>query len=90
MSKRRNKREQVYQAQLFVQRRGWQLLPPHGSPASEAMRPNSPYDPTIESMEECSDRFIVGVTPIDYGPGLLLMPFGFHLAVDTLPSGACK
>jgi hypothetical protein len=24
--------------------------------------------------------------PIDYGPVLLLMPFGFHLTVDTLPS----
>jgi hypothetical protein len=31
------------------------------------------------------DRFILGV-PIDYGPVLLLMPFGFHLTVDTLPS----
>src|SRR5215468_6144035 len=28
-----------------------------------------------------------GVAPIDYGPVLLLMPFGFHLTVDTLPSG---
>ena len=26
-------------------------------------------------------------SPIDYGPVLLLMPFGFHLAMDTLPSG---
>ena len=34
-----------------------------------------------------ADRFIVGVAPIDYGPVLLLMPFGFHLTVDTLPSG---
>ena len=25
---------------------------------------------------------------LDYGPVLLLMPFGFHLAVDTLPSGS--
>ena len=24
---------------------------------------------------------------LDYGPVLLLMPFGFHLAMDTLPSG---
>ena len=31
------------------------------------------------------DRFILGF-PIDYGPVLLLMPFGSHLAVDTLPS----
>ena len=28
-----------------------------------------------------------GVAPIDYGPVLLLMPFGFRLAADTLPSG---
>ena len=34
-----------------------------------------------------ADRFILGVAPIDYGPVLLLMPFGFHLTVDTLPSG---
>jgi hypothetical protein len=37
-----------------------------------------------------ADRFIAGAPPIDYGPGLLLMPFGFHLAVDTLPSGVCN
>ena len=34
-----------------------------------------------------ADRFIFGVAPIDYGPVFLLMPFGFHLAMDTLPSG---
>ena len=34
-----------------------------------------------------ADRFIFGVAPIDYGPVLLLKPFGFHLAMDTLPSG---
>jgi hypothetical protein len=33
-----------------------------------------------------ADRFIVEVAPIDYGPILLLMPFGSHLAMDTLPS----
>ena len=33
-----------------------------------------------------ADRFIFGVAPIDYGPVLLLMPFGSHLTVDTLPS----
>src|SRR5712691_9613250 len=26
-------------------------------------------------------------SPLDYGPVLLLMPFGFHFTVDTLPSG---
>src|ERR1700758_811786 len=25
-------------------------------------------------------------SPLDYGPVLLCMPFGFHLAMDTLPS----
>ena len=34
-----------------------------------------------------ADRFIFGVAPIDYSPVLLLMPFGFRLATDTLPSG---
>ena len=29
----------------------------------------------------------LGSYPIDYGPVLLLMPFGFHLTMDTLPSG---
>jgi len=33
-----------------------------------------------------ADRFIVGMAPIDSGPELLRKPFGFHLAVDTLPS----
>ena len=28
----------------------------------------------------------LGSYPIDYGPVLLLMPFRFHLTVDTLPS----
>jgi hypothetical protein len=32
-----------------------------------------------------ADQFILGF-PIDYGPVLLLMPFGSHLTVDTLPS----
>ena len=35
-----------------------------------------------------ADRFIGGAAPIDYGPVLLLMPFGSHLTVDTLPSEA--
>jgi hypothetical protein len=29
-----------------------------------------------------------GCAPIDYGPVFLRMPFGFHLTMDTLPSGA--
>jgi hypothetical protein len=37
-----------------------------------------------------ADRFIFGVASIDYGPVLLLKPFGFHLAMDTLPSGVLR
>src|SRR4051812_26140863 len=29
-------------------------------------------------------------SPLDYGPVLLLMPFRFHLTVDTLPSGVLQ
>ena len=29
-------------------------------------------------------------SPLDYGPVLLLMPFGFHLTMDTLPSGVLR
>ena len=41
----------------------------------------------LDLVPPLADRFIAGF-PIDYGPVLLLMPFGFHLAMDTLPSGA--
>jgi hypothetical protein len=34
-----------------------------------------------------ADRFIVEAAPIDYGLVFLLKPFGFHLTLDTLPSG---
>jgi len=33
-----------------------------------------------------ADRFIFEIALIDYGPVLLLMPFGSHLTMDTLPS----
>jgi hypothetical protein len=33
-----------------------------------------------------ADRFMIGMAPVDSGPELLRKPFGFHLAVDTLPS----
>jgi hypothetical protein len=33
-----------------------------------------------------ADRFIFEVALIDYSPALLLKPFRFHFAVDTLPS----
>jgi hypothetical protein len=51
------------------------------------MRTPSPRYCRLDLAPPLADRFIVGVAPIDYGPGLLLMPFGFHLTMDTLPSG---
>src|SRR6266849_9341543 len=52
------------------------------------MRTPSPPKCRLDLAPPLADRFICGVAPIDYGPVLLLMPFGFHLAMDTLPSGA--
>jgi len=50
------------------------------------MRTPSSQKCRLDLAPPLADRFILGC-PIDYGPVLLLMPFGFHLAVDTLPSG---
>ena len=50
------------------------------------MRTPSPPYCRLDLAPPLADRFIVGAAPIDYGPVLLLMPFGFHLAMDTLPS----
>jgi hypothetical protein len=50
------------------------------------MRTPSPPYCRLDLAPPLADRFILGVAPIDYGPVLLLMPFGFHLAMDTLPS----
>ena len=44
----------------------------------------------LDLVPPLADRFIVEVAPIDCGPVLLLMPFGFHLAMDTLPSGGLQ
>jgi hypothetical protein len=52
------------------------------------MRTPSPPYCGLDLAPPLADRFIFGVAPIDYGPVFLLMPFGFHLAMDTLPSGA--
>src|SRR5215472_13717865 len=51
------------------------------------MRTPSPSYGRLDLAPPLADRFIFGVAPIDYCPVLLLMPFGFHLAMDTLPSG---
>jgi hypothetical protein len=54
------------------------------------MRTPSPQKCRLDLAPPLADRFIFGVAPIDYGPILLLMPFGFHLAMDTLPSGVLQ
>jgi len=46
--------------------------------------PSSPKR-RLDLAPPLADRFISGF-PVDYGPVLLLMPFGSHLTVDTLPS----
>src|SRR5215470_9891495 len=51
------------------------------------MRTPSPPQCRLDLAPPLADQFIFGVAPIDYGPVLLLMPFGFHLTMDTLPSG---
>jgi hypothetical protein len=54
------------------------------------MRAPSSRKCRLDLAPPLADRFILGF-PIDYGPVLLLMPFGFHLVMvhlmDTLPSG---
>jgi hypothetical protein len=50
------------------------------------MRTPSPPYCRLDLAPPLADRFIFEVAPIDYGPVLLLMPFGFRLATDTLPS----
>jgi hypothetical protein len=51
------------------------------------MRTPSSWKCRLDLTPPLADRFILGIVPIDYGPVLILMPFGFHLTVDTLPSG---
>ena len=53
------------------------------------MRSPSSQKCRLDLAPPLADRFILGF-PIDYGPVLLLMPFGFHLTVDTLPSGVLQ
>src|ERR1700683_1990784 len=54
------------------------------------MRTPSPSYCRLDLAPPLADQFIFGVAPIDYSPVLLLMPFGFHIAMDTLPSGNCE
>jgi hypothetical protein len=50
------------------------------------MRTPSSLECRLDLAPPMADRFILGF-PIDYGPVLLLRPFGSHLTMDTLPSG---
>ena len=54
------------------------------------MRTPSPPYSRLDLAPPSADQFIFGVSPLDYGPVLLLMPFGFRLTADTLPSGYCR
>ena len=54
------------------------------------MRTPSPPISGLDLAPPLADRFVLGVAPIDYGPVLLLMPFGFRLTADTLPSGVLR
>jgi hypothetical protein len=49
------------------------------------MRAPSSQKCRLDLAPPLADQFILGF-PIDYGPVLLRRPFGFHLAMDTLPS----
>src|SRR6266404_1970248 len=51
------------------------------------MRTPSSQKCRLDLAPPLADRFILEIVPIDCSPTLLLMPFGFHLTVDTLPSG---
>jgi hypothetical protein len=42
------------------------------------MRTPSSRKCRLDLTPPLADRFILGIVPIDYGPVLLLMPFGFH------------
>src|SRR5258708_21039454 len=47
------------------------------------MRTPSSQKCRLDLAPPWADRFILGIVPIDCSPALLLMPFGFHLAVDS-------
>src|ERR1700730_16318693 len=51
------------------------------------MRTPSPPYSRLDLAPPSADRFIFGVAPLDYGPVLLLMPFGFRLTTTPCPPG---
>jgi hypothetical protein len=48
------------------------------------MRTPSPPYSRLDLAPPSAGRFSFGVAPLDNGPLLLLMSFGFHLAADAL------
>jgi hypothetical protein len=54
------------------------------------MRTPSPPYSRLDLAPPSADQFIIGLGTLDYGPVLLLMPFGFRLTTDTLPFGNCE
>jgi hypothetical protein len=48
----------------------------------------APMSCGLDLSPSLADLYIFGIAPIDYGPMLLLKPFGFRIAPDTLPSEA--
>src|SRR5574341_1179133 len=61
--KRRNQSNKVHQAQLAIQFGHGQTAPAGTSPMLAAMRPQSPHDPAVESVEEQSDVGALVVVP---------------------------
>lgn len=73
----------------------------HLSPPGVTLKSSIPCHPLVRWVDENAFAPIVRARPcpifgrpvhrwggpLDYGPVLLLMPFGFHLTMDTLPSG---
>jgi hypothetical protein len=46
----------------------------------------APMSCGLDLSPSLADLYIFGIAPIDYGPMLLLKPFGSRIAPDTLPS----
>jgi hypothetical protein len=53
---RRYQTDKVYQLVLAIQLRARQGLPTAASPALVPMRPDPPHDPTVDAIEELSER----------------------------------
>ena len=60
----RNQLNKIHKPVLSVQRGFRQPYPAAASPALEPVRPNAAHDPTVKSVEECSDvSFLVVMAP---------------------------